>query len=199
MVVPESGVVGNKNALALAILLCILSSMPAMEKEIFTIVPTVCLVTFLVDGYNAGILPGLWYRSTSQTLVISWCSLLNRLSPPCFHTSAGIPYPPGALPSSRPAIALAISSHLLCHLLAVAFLSALYDILFDSKAHSGLLSFSFGFATQEERVFVETTRLWNLVSHREAMSMLYLASSIATSAVRLSGRSAASRSRSNCQ
>ncbi|KAK2192371.1 hypothetical protein NP493_32g05007 [Ridgeia piscesae] len=35
----------------------------------------------------------------------------------------------------------------------------------------------------------------NLVSHRAAMSMLYLASSIATSAVRLSGRSAASRSR----
>ena len=30
----------------------------------------------------------------------------------------------------------------------------------------------------------------NLVSHREAMSMLYLASSIATSAVRLSGPSA---------
>ncbi|KAK2191784.1 hypothetical protein NP493_46g09049 [Ridgeia piscesae] len=35
----------------------------------------------------------------------------------------------------------------------------------------------------------------NLVSHRAAMSMFYLASSIATSAVRLSGRSAASRSR----
>ena len=35
----------------------------------------------------------------------------------------------------------------------------------------------------------------NFVSHRAAMSMLYLASSIATSAVRLSGRSAASRSR----
>ena len=35
----------------------------------------------------------------------------------------------------------------------------------------------------------------NLVSHREAMSMLYLASSIATSAVRLSGRLAPSRSR----
>ena len=35
----------------------------------------------------------------------------------------------------------------------------------------------------------------NIVSHRAAMSMLYLASSIATSAVRLSGRSAASRSR----
>ncbi|KAK2174408.1 hypothetical protein NP493_802g03048 [Ridgeia piscesae] len=34
----------------------------------------------------------------------------------------------------------------------------------------------------------------NLVSHRAAMSMLYLASSIGTSAVRLSGRSAASRS-----
>ena len=35
----------------------------------------------------------------------------------------------------------------------------------------------------------------NLVSHRAAMSILYLASSIATSAVRLSGRSAPSRSR----
>ena len=34
----------------------------------------------------------------------------------------------------------------------------------------------------------------NLVSHRAAMSMLYLASSVATSAVRLSGQSAASRS-----
>ena len=34
----------------------------------------------------------------SQALVISWCSLLNRLSPPCFHTSAGIPscFPPTA-------------------------------------------------------------------------------------------------------
>ena len=47
---------------------------------------------------------------TSQTLVISWCSLLNRLSPLCFHTSAGIPSPPGALPSFRPAIALANSA-----------------------------------------------------------------------------------------
>ena len=35
----------------------------------------------------------------------------------------------------------------------------------------------------------------NIVSHKAAMSMLCLASSIATSAVRLSGRSAASRSR----
>ena len=35
----------------------------------------------------------------------------------------------------------------------------------------------------------------NLVSHRAAMSLLYLASSIATNAVRFSGRSAASRSR----
>ena len=35
----------------------------------------------------------------------------------------------------------------------------------------------------------------NLVSHRAAMSMLYLASSIATSAVRLSGGLAQSRSR----
>ena len=47
----------------------------------------------------------------------------------------------------------------------------------------------------------------NLVSHRAAMSMLYLANPIATSAARLSGRSAPSRSRrsspdvplSNCQ
>ena len=47
---------------------------------------------------------------TSQALVISWCSLLNRLSPPCFHTSAGIPSPPGALPSFRSANALAMSA-----------------------------------------------------------------------------------------
>ena len=47
---------------------------------------------------------------TTQALVISWCSLLNRLSPPCFHTSARIPYLPSALPSFRPAIALGISS-----------------------------------------------------------------------------------------
>ena len=46
----------------------------------------------------------------SQALLISWCSLLNRLSPPYFHISAGIPFPPGALPSFRPAIALAILS-----------------------------------------------------------------------------------------
>ena len=43
----------------------------------------------------------------------------------------------------------------------------------------------------------------NLVSHRAAMSMLYVARSIATSAVRVSRRSAASRSRRvpmcNCQ
>ena len=43
-------------------------------------------------------------------MVISWSSLLNRLSPPCFHTSAGIPSPLGALPSFRLTIALAISS-----------------------------------------------------------------------------------------
>ena len=57
--------------------------------------------------------------------------------------------------------------------------------------------FSFGFATPEDRVFqvIETTDSENLVSHRAAMSMLYLASSIATSAVRLSGRLAPSRSR----
>ena len=46
----------------------------------------------------------------SRALVISWCSLLNRLSPPCFHTSAGFPSPPGALPSFTPAITLANSS-----------------------------------------------------------------------------------------
>ena len=53
---------------------------------------------------------GLAALVTFQALVISWCSLQNRLSPPCFHTSAGIPSPPGALPSFRQAIALAISS-----------------------------------------------------------------------------------------
>ena len=47
---------------------------------------------------------------TYQALVISWCRLLNRSSPPCFHASAGIPSHPDALPSFRPAIALAISS-----------------------------------------------------------------------------------------
>ncbi|KAK2171173.1 hypothetical protein NP493_1096g01048 [Ridgeia piscesae] len=43
----------------------------------------------------------------------------------------------------------------------MAFCQLCDDILFDSKAHSGLPSFSFGFATPEERVFqfVETTRL----------------------------------------
>ena len=56
------------------------------------------------------------------------------------------------------------------------------DILLDSKAHSSLPSFSFGFATPEERVFQRLPDSENLVSHRAVMSMLYLASSIATSA-----------------
>ena len=47
---------------------------------------------------------------TSQTVVISWCSLLNRSSPPWFRTSSGIPPPPGVLPSFRLAIAPPISS-----------------------------------------------------------------------------------------
>ena len=42
-----------------------------------------------LDGYSACIACGT--EPISQALVISWCSLLNRLSPPCFHTSAGIP------------------------------------------------------------------------------------------------------------
>ena len=79
------------------------------KKDSF-IVPTVCSITFLIDSYNASILPCLWSEPTSQALVISWCSLLNRLSPPCFHTSVGIPSPPGALSSFRPAIALVISA-----------------------------------------------------------------------------------------
>ena len=37
--------------------------LPAMEKRDSSIVPTVCSITFLVDGYNAGILPCLWYRT----------------------------------------------------------------------------------------------------------------------------------------
>ena len=49
-----------------------------------------------------------------------------------------------------------------CQLLSVAFLSALWRYLFDSNTHSGLPSFSFRFATPEERVFqvVETSILW---------------------------------------
>ena len=62
------------------------------------------MVTMLASFHACGT------ERISQALVISWCSLLNRLSPPCFHTSAGIPSPPGALPSFRPVIALAISS-----------------------------------------------------------------------------------------
>ena len=34
--------------------------LPAMERRD---IPTVCSITVLVDGYNAGILPGLWYIS----------------------------------------------------------------------------------------------------------------------------------------
>ena len=49
-------------------------------------------------------------KPASQALVISWCSQPNRLSPPCFHTSAGIPSPPGTSPYFRLTIALAISS-----------------------------------------------------------------------------------------
>ena len=50
---------------------------------------------------------------TSQALVISWSSLLNRVSRPCFHISAGIPSSPGALPSFWQVIALIwISSRL---------------------------------------------------------------------------------------
>ena len=33
------------------------------EKRDSSIVPTVCSITFLVDGYNAGILPCLWHRT----------------------------------------------------------------------------------------------------------------------------------------
>ena len=50
----------------------------------------------------------------------------------------------------------------------------------------------------QKKEYSESVRLpysENLVSYRAAMSILYLASSIATSAVRLSSRSAGSRSR----
>ena len=33
------------------------------KKRDSSIVPTVCLITFLVNGYNAGILPCFWYRT----------------------------------------------------------------------------------------------------------------------------------------
>ena len=61
------------------------------------------MVTMLASCHACGTV------HTSHTLMITWCSLLNILSPPCFLTSAGIPSPPGALQSFRPAIALAIS------------------------------------------------------------------------------------------
>ena len=35
--------------------------------------------------------PAYGIEPISQILVISWCSLLNRLSPPCFHTTKGMP------------------------------------------------------------------------------------------------------------
>ena len=34
-----------------------------VKKRDTCIVPTICSITFLVDGYNAGILPCLWYRT----------------------------------------------------------------------------------------------------------------------------------------
>ena len=51
---------------------------------------------------------GTW--SSSHALLIHRCSLLDKLAPPYFHTSAGIPSPPGAFPSLSPLIALTISS-----------------------------------------------------------------------------------------
>ena len=80
------------------------------------------MVIMLASFYACGTEP------ISQALVISWCSLLNRLSPPCFHTSAGIPPPPGALPSFRPAIALAISS-IVGNLIEACLGNALRDVV----------------------------------------------------------------------
>jgi len=85
--------------------------LPAMERREITLYvaqsvrsPFLYLVTMLATFHACCTNP------TSQALVISWCNLLNRLSPPCFHTSAGIPSPPGALPSLRLSIVLTISS-----------------------------------------------------------------------------------------
>ena len=80
----------------------------------------------------------------------------------------------------------------------MAFLSALcrYIVLIAKTTLASLLSPS-GLPLQK-KPYAKSLRLPdsdNLVSPRAAMSMLYLASSIATSVVRLSGRSAASRSR----
>ena len=47
---------------------------------------------------------------SSHILLIHRCSLLDKMAPPYFHTSAGIPSPPGALLSFTPLIALTISS-----------------------------------------------------------------------------------------
>ena len=50
------------------------------------------------------------YMTSSHILMIHRCSLLDKLAPPYFHTSAGIPSPPGAFPSFSLLIALTISS-----------------------------------------------------------------------------------------
>ena len=46
-------------------------------KRDSSIVPTVCSITFLVDGYNAGILPCLWYRTHLPCIGVSSDSLAN--------------------------------------------------------------------------------------------------------------------------
>ena len=79
-----------------------------------------------------------------------------------------------------------ISSSCFCHLLAVGFLSVCHNFLIDNKVHSNLPSLKEYSNHQDSE---------NLISHRAAVSMLYLASSIAASAVHLSSWSAVSCSR----
>ena len=62
------------------------------------------MVTMLASFQACGTWP------SSHIFMIHRCSLLEKLTPPYFHTSAGIPSPPGDFPSFSPLITLAISS-----------------------------------------------------------------------------------------
>ena len=78
---------------------------------------------------------------TSQSLLISWNSQLNILPPSCFHTSAGIPYPPGALPSFRPAIALAYKVGISLRLDVLVMQCGMMSITSWSRSPGSLSSF----------------------------------------------------------
>ena len=63
-----------------------------------------------VYGDYVGILPGLWYMAFLPYVDDPSVQFVDKLAPPYFHTSAGIPSPPGTFQSFSPLIALTISS-----------------------------------------------------------------------------------------